>query len=123
MIESCNITFENIEEKMYISSKNFLDELTLFKCEAGFTARKSNQKCYMNFDEEMEKPDAKKVCFDLGAELILVTSNAENDYFSEQLKSDETVWMRINDGKVEGEWVVDRVGYEKSIYNPPGKDL
>jgi hypothetical protein len=77
----------------------------------------------MTFDEQMTKPDAKRACFDLGAELLLVTSNAENNYISKQLKSEETVWIRINDGKVEGRWVVDRVGYERQTSFTEGKDL
>jgi len=48
----------------------------------------------------------------MGAELLLILDNAENSFFY-QKRDRESYWLRINDGKEDGKWMVDRKGYTK----------
>ena len=73
-----------------------------------------NGNCYHFGTDKVTKPDAKRACFDMNAGLLLISNAAENANIASELAgSDDTYWLRINDAKEDGQWVVDRWGYEK----------
>jgi len=60
---------------------------------------------------------AKRFCWEQKneAQLLLVSNDEENDFFSRKVAQtgSKSFWLRINDQKNEGQWVVDRRGYSK----------
>ena len=61
----------------------------------------------------MIKPDAKRVCYDLNASLLIVENAEQNEFLASKLAPEESFWLRINDGKEENNWVIDKWGYTK----------
>lgn len=74
-------------------------------------------KCYFYSTEAVIKPHAKRYCWEQRnqSQLLLISSDAENNYFAAKVaeKGVNSFWLRINDKNDEGQWVVDRRGYEK----------
>merc|ERR1712176_1597168 len=65
--------------------------------------------CYRFFDEEKNKPDAKEDCWSRNhSELAHVEKGWQAKALKKKLNSKaESFWLRINDHKEEGKWVVD----------------
>lgn len=69
-------------------------------------------KCFKYFEEALLKPDARDVCYANDARILYINSRHENDFFTEKAKEENwyTFWLGINDGKIEGRWVIDKSG-------------
>jgi len=80
-------------------------------CQSGWDAAEG--KCYLFQPQEAIKPDAKRFCYDLNASLLIVETAQQNAFLASKLSPGESFWLRINDGKQENNWVIDRWGYTK----------
>ena len=72
--------------------------------------------CYYFSTDEVFKPDAKAFCWAREeSQLLLISDAAKNAFFAQKVaeKGLKSVWLKINDKKDEGTWVVDRTGYSK----------
>ena len=75
-------------------------------CERGWELL--NRKCYKISNDEQMKFDAHAICKESGSLLMLITSDEENEFARGLLTGDKkSAWLRINDSKNEGVWVVD----------------
>jgi len=62
---------------------NFINSGSI--CKDGWELANGN--CYLFGSENLTKPDAKRICYDLGAGLLLISNSAENEYITSKTTS------------------------------------
>ncbi|KAM9434587.1 C-type lectin domain family 4 member E-like isoform 2-T2 [Clarias gariepinus] len=60
-------------------------------------------KCYYVSTEKLSWTQSRDYCVEKGGHLVIITSQAEQDFVSSQIK--ETHWIGLNDLETEGEWM------------------
>ena len=93
------ITVNNIRKHICLFNSIKIQELG---CRNGWET--FNGQCYYYSSEKVEKPAAKRFCWEQKneAQLLLVSNDEENDFFSRKVAQtgSKSFWLRINDQKV-----------------------
>uniref|UniRef100_A0A8C2SQ91 C-type lectin domain-containing protein n=1 Tax=Coturnix japonica TaxID=93934 RepID=A0A8C2SQ91_COTJA len=73
------------------------------KCLAGWKVFEGS--CYSFSVEKMNWEDAKEVCEDQGAHLVIVNSDQEQGFLKNNINGSNTYWLGLTDEETEGSWM------------------
>ncbi|XP_031465113.1 C-type lectin domain family 17, member A-like [Phasianus colchicus] len=73
------------------------------KCLAGWKAFEGN--CYSFSTERMSWREAKEICDDQGAHLVIINSDREQGFLKNSINSSNVYWLGLTDEQQEGTWL------------------
>ncbi|XP_031413602.1 CD209 antigen-like protein A, partial [Meleagris gallopavo] len=73
------------------------------KCLAGWKAFKGS--CYSFSTERMSWREAKEICDDQGAHLVIINSGGEQGFLKNSINSSNMYWLGVTDEQQEGTWL------------------
>ncbi|XP_072704430.1 C-type lectin domain family 17, member A-like [Ciconia boyciana] len=92
--------YEELQDIAALICRSFLDSK---KCSAGWKVFEKS--CYSFSTERMSWSDAKEICADQGAHLVIVNSEPEQNFLKDNINSSSTYWLGVTDQLEEGTWV------------------
>ncbi|XP_009957487.1 PREDICTED: CD209 antigen-like protein A, partial [Leptosomus discolor] len=92
--------YEELQDITALICRSVLDSK---KCSAGWKIFEKS--CYSFSTETLSWPDAKEICADQGAHLVIVSSEQEQKFLKDNISSNRTYWLGVTDQLEEGTWV------------------
>ncbi|XP_026723414.1 CD209 antigen-like protein A [Athene cunicularia] len=92
--------YEELQDITALICRSVLDTK---KCSAGWKVFEKS--CYFFSTETMSWVDAKEICADQGAHLVIVNSEMEQNFLKESINNSGTYWLGVTDQLEEGTWV------------------
>ncbi|KAM6188733.1 C-type lectin domain family 17, member A-like [Sarcoramphus papa] len=92
--------YEELQDIAALICRSILDNK---KCSAGWKI--FEESCYSFSTETMSWPDAKEICADQGAHLVIINSELEQKFLKDNINSSSTYWLGVTDQLEEGTWV------------------
>ncbi|XP_074666730.1 C-type lectin domain family 17, member A-like isoform X1 [Strix aluco] len=92
--------YEELQDITALICRSVLDNK---KCSAGWKVFEKS--CYSFSTETMSWLDAKEICADQGAHLVIVNSEMEQNFLKDNMNSSSTYWLGVTDQLEEGTWV------------------
>ncbi|XP_059689041.1 CD209 antigen-like protein A [Gavia stellata] len=92
--------YEELQDMAALICRSVLDNK---KCSAGWKIFEKS--CYSFSTETMSWADAKEICADQGAHLVVVNSDTEQTFLKDNINNSSTYWLGVTDQLEEGTWV------------------
>ncbi|XP_049667139.1 CD209 antigen-like protein A isoform X1 [Accipiter gentilis] len=92
--------YEELQDITALICRSVLDNK---KCSAGWKIFEKS--CYSFSTERMSWLDAKEICADQGAHLVIINSEQEQKFLKDNINSSSTYWLGVTDQLEEGTWV------------------
>ncbi|KAM9610968.1 C-type lectin domain family 17, member A-like isoform 3-T3 [Morphnus guianensis] len=92
--------YEELQDIAALICRSVLDNK---KCSAGWKIFEKS--CYSFSTETMSWLDAKEICADQGAHLVIINSEQEQKFLKDNINSSSTYWLGVTDQLEEGTWV------------------
>ncbi|XP_032845156.2 CD209 antigen-like protein A isoform X2 [Tyto alba] len=92
--------YEELQDIAALICRSVLDSK---KCSAGWKVFEKS--CYSFSTEKMSWLDAKEICADQGAHLVVINSELEQAFLKDSINSSSTYWMGVTDQLEEGTWL------------------
>ncbi|XP_074990247.1 C-type lectin domain family 17, member A-like [Calonectris borealis] len=92
--------YEELQDITALICRSVLDGR---KCSAGWKVFEKS--CYSFSTETMSWSDAKEICADQGAHLVVINSDQEQNFLRDNINNSSTYWLGVTDELEEGSWV------------------
>ncbi|KAM6038314.1 hepatic lectin-like [Chlamydotis macqueenii] len=92
--------YEELQDIAVLICRSVVDNK---KCSAGW--KTFERSCYSFSTERMSWWDAKEVCANQGAHLVIVNSEQEQKFLKDNINGSSTYWLGVTDQLEEGSWV------------------
>ncbi|XP_076216885.1 C-type lectin domain family 17, member A-like isoform X1 [Aptenodytes patagonicus] len=103
--------YEELQDIAALICRSVLDSK---KCSAGWKIFEKS--CYSFSTETMSWSDAKMICADQGAHLVVINSELEQNFLRDNINNSSTYWLGVTDQLEEGNWVWTNGDYTSISY-------